>query len=540
MKIHRIVLGFFFVLCIFGQSLFLQVNRAQAISDNVVIYQVQTAGAVSGTASQELVLLYNNSAQDINISDWCIKYSSSTDASGFSKCVTPQDSITEIWVSSGGIVSLASAEFVAVNVGFTPDFVFSAGMASTAGHLRLTDENNVEVDKVGWGTAVSPETTVVPAHATGSVLSRSLNALVLDTDNNINDFSSKPAHSPIISGLFEIEIQIDVCPNIDGLQIEIPVGYLVGEDNGCYFDVCPNLDELQIELGALYYINELGDCQLIPLENRILFITEILPNAVGTDTGQEYIEIYNPNNTSVNLAGYKLQVGPSYTEEFEFVSGEIAPSQYVAFSDTITGIVMPNTTGVKLRLISPAGNVVSESAIYSNADDNESWALIEDTWVYTNQITRGSANKPYLETAQDEVAGVTSVLAPCPLGKYRNPETNRCRTIETAVSQLSACDEDEFRSPDTNRCRKVSSSSSLASCDPGEERNPDTNRCRKTAVLGITSQSDLPEIQDVAVDNVEGQINWQIIILAVGITGGYMVYEWRHEIRQKIYLIRNS
>ncbi|MBP6962307.1 lamin tail domain-containing protein [Candidatus Saccharibacteria bacterium] len=540
MKIQRVVPVLFFILCVFGQSIFTSVKNASAISENLVIYQTQTAGAVSGTASQELVLLYNNGPQDVNITDWCIKYSSSTDSSGFSKCITPPDALTEIWLSSGGIVSFASAEFVAVNAGFTPDFLFSAGMAATAGHLRIMDNNNAEVDKVGWGSAISPETTTVPAHATGSVLSRSLNALVLDTDNNLNDFSSKPAHSPIISGLFEVEIQIDICPNIDGLQLVIPNGYLTDDNDDCYFDVCPNLDELQIELGTQYYIDLLGDCQLIPLENRVLFITEILPNAVSTDTGQEYIEIYNPHNETIDLTGYKLQVGPSYTEEFEFVNGTIAPGQYAVFSDTTTGIILPNTTGVKLRLNSPAGNVVSESAVYSNADDDVTWALIEDTWAYTNQITRGSANKPYLEPAQDEVAGVTSVLAPCPIGKYRNPETNRCRTIETAVSQLSACDEDEFRSPDTNRCRKVSSSSSLASCDPGEERNPDTNRCRKTAVLGVSSQSDLPEIQDVAVENVEGQINWQIITLAVGITGVYMIYEWRNEIRHKIYFSRSS
>lgn len=84
MKIQRVVPVLFLILCVFGQSIFTSVKNASAISENLVIYQTQTAGAVSGTASQELVLLYNNGEeQDVNITDWCIKYSSSTDSSGF-------------------------------------------------------------------------------------------------------------------------------------------------------------------------------------------------------------------------------------------------------------------------------------------------------------------------------------------------------------------------------------------------------------------------------------------------------------------------
>ncbi len=57
MKIQRIVLVLFFLLCSFGQSVYAGVKNVSAVSENLVIYQIQTAGAVSGTASQELVLL---------------------------------------------------------------------------------------------------------------------------------------------------------------------------------------------------------------------------------------------------------------------------------------------------------------------------------------------------------------------------------------------------------------------------------------------------------------------------------------------------
>ncbi|MDO8265761.1 MAG: lamin tail domain-containing protein, partial [Candidatus Saccharibacteria bacterium] len=397
-KIHRIILVLFFISFSFSFSIFLQANSADAISDDIIIYQVQTAGASSGTASQEIVLLYNQSILDVNVTDWCIKYTSSTDTSGFTKCLVPPDPITELWLSAGGLISFATNEFISANSGFVPDVLLSAGMAASSGHLRVIDSLGNEIDKLGWGTAISPEGTVVPAHSTGKVFSRDLTTLLLDTDNNLSDFSSQNMHNPVISGLYEKEIIIDICTNINGVQAELPQGYMKDEAGSCYLDVCSNIEGLQIEIGEAYYLDqESGECLSMPLEDRTLFITELLPNAPSTDTGQEFIELYNPNSETIKLKGYKLQIGPSFVEEYIFTDLEILAGQYIVFSDTQTGIILPNTTGVQIRLIAPAGNIVSNSFIYNEADDDVSWALVEDIWIYTNQITPNAANKPYLE-----------------------------------------------------------------------------------------------------------------------------------------------
>lgn len=567
MKIQRIVLVLFFISFIFGNSLFVNTKSAAAVSENIVVYQLQTAGPTTGTASQELVLLYNNSLQEVNITEWCIKYTSSTDSSGFSKCLAKPDPVTELWLNAGGIISFATSEFIVANSGFVPDVVFSAGIAATpGGHMRVINNLGTEVDKVGWGSAINPESFASVAHTVGKVLSRDLNSLLIDSDNNLNDFSSQTVLSSISSGLYEKEIIVDVCPNIEDIQAELPVGYMQDESSDCYLDICPNIDGLQIEVEEQYYLDQdSGDCLLVPLEDSILFITELLPNAPSNDAGLEFVEIYNPNTEPIELAGYSLQIGPDFLEKFTFTSGEIGPGQYLVYSDTQTGLVLPNTTGVQLRLVAPAGNVVSSSSIYNGADDNVSWALVEDQWIYTNQITPNAANKPYLEPAQEEVIGVTSILAPCPAGKYRNPETNRCRTIETAVSILAPCDEDEYRNPETNRCRKAVSASqltpckagqvrnpetnrcratittsALADCPEGQVRNPETNRCRKVNVLGATTESDLSTVQDVKTSNTKGSLNWTVIIATLGATLAYIIYEWRVEIRHKLYLIRNK
>lgn len=519
----------FFVFALFMmQGVFLH-EKLFAVSEDAVIYQVQTGGVESGSAKQELIIIYNSSENDINITDWCIEYRSSSYSLGFSRCIDAPVNV-QFWLTSGGMVSFATNEFVDANDKFAADFIMSGGMSSTAGHVVLVNHSKTEIDKIGWGDVINPEGLSAKAHSSGEVLSRDLTAENIDSDVNVDDFASRQVESLVVSGIYEVEVPVDICENLTGLQVEIPNGYLQDEVGDCYKDICPNIDELQKEVPAGYEVVDMN-CEEIPLEGRTLFITELLPNPSSYDTDNEFIELYNPNDEQINLSGYKIQVGPSYSKEFEFTDGVILPGEYLVFNDGITGITLPNSNGVALRIVAPNGEVVSQTEVYSNASDDVSWALVDDQWIFTNQITPDGPNKPYLEPVVNEVEGTTTVYAPCPVGKFRNPETNRCKNVETAVSQLTPCDEDEYRNPDTNRCRKISSaSSSLTPCDEGQERNPETNRCRKISTLGTTSQDDLNTVTDLEAKNTEGDMNWAIIGTALAATFGYMVYEWRVEL----------
>lgn len=516
-------------------SLFLFSNPLPvgAVSDSVVIYQVQSGAPAS--ASQEIVILINNSINSVNVSDWCVVYSSASNATVRTLGCIDTPLQTEIWLEPNGIVSFASGEFVIANPGFVPDKTFTAGIAATGGHIRIEDSNSVEIDRVGWGTATFPESTSAIAHSSGKLLSRS--SPFLDTDNNLNDFSSQTLLAPITSGLYELEVIVDVCPNIPDVQTDIPSGYMQDELGDCYRDECLNLDDLQREIPS-GYVKILEICNLVPLENSTLLITELLPNVASSDTGKEFIEIYNPNSWQVNLFGYVVQLGPGFIKQFALPNRIIGPNEYIVFSDTESKIALPNSNGVQIRLVSPAGTIVSETPVYNNAPDDSSWSLYEDQWIYSNQPTPNSVNQPYEEPAQDEEVSVTSILAPCPPGKYRNPETNRCRTIETAVSSLSPCNEDEYRNPETNRCRKITTSTVLAACTVGQERNPETNRCRKIATLAATDIA-LTTVEDVQVENTAGQVNWLIILIATLATISYIIYEWRNELSQKLQMLRS-
>jgi hypothetical protein len=561
--LHRLFLSVILSGLLLLQTIIAIPEPVNALAENIVIAQLQTGGNGSGTATEEFVLLYNTSDVAIEITDWCIEYSSVTDNKGFEYCMLPPDLSTELWVLPGEFMSLATDTFLEANELFISDFIFSGGMATGSGHLRVFDSLGNEQDKLGWGEAIAPETSPAEAHNGGEVLSRDVTTFFTDTDDNSVDFISRTILPEIMSGLYEVEISIDKCENIDGLQLEVPYSFLDDVNGECYLDWCPLIDGLQRVVPVGFEkLADTNECSLLPLEDAILFITELLPNAPSTDTGNEFIELYNPMDRRVELRGYVLQIGPSYTKEFVFTSGSIGAQEYMIFSDIETSLVLPNATGQQLRLIAPNEEIVSSSHVYSNASDNESWALVEDVWIWTNQITPSSANKPYLQESVDEVLGVTTVFAPCPEGKTRNPDTNRCRNIESALTILQPCAADEYRSeetnrcrkttstassltscradqernPETNRCRMIATSSSLQPCDEGQERNPETNRCRKvaqTAAIGA-----LPLVSDVQVTTTAGQVNWAFISLTLIGTMSYMVYEWRVELSRKLRLLR--
>lgn len=502
-------------------------GHTRALSSTVVLFQVQTRGAAT---DHDFVQLLNTSILPVDISGWCIQYIPESGNTGSSAVHTScVDSSTEFLIESSEFVNFASETFVAdMNRDasddlFTADVTLNGLLNHTSGHVRLLDKDKVEIDRLGWGNAVSPETAAVPVHGISQRYSRVISSenTVFDTDVNGSDFQI-----------------IELCRNLRNAQM--PTGYGKRDDGTCFEDFCPNIEDVQEVAPEGYSKNDEGNCVEVLRESRVIYITELYPDAPSTDAGKEFIELYNPHSQEVNLSGYRLQVGPSYDKEYVFSNFIIPAEKYVHLSDTITKIILPNTNGVSLRLLSAAGQTVSESDIYTNAKETVSWAFVDDTWAYTNQITPSLPNLPYLEPPEDEVLGVTTILAPCAAGKYRSPDTNRCRTIETAVAQLTACDEDQYRDPNTNRCRKVATSSSLAPCGEGQERNPETNRCRTVNTLAVNSVDELDTIKDITATSASGTLNWPVISLLLTATLGYMLYEWRHELRMKLLVLRKA
>jgi len=469
-------------------------------------------------ASQEYISIYNNSDEDIDVTNWCLRYNGSLTKPG---CISPPSEHTKMVLPPRAYTSFASHEFAAAIQGFSPQAraPFVAGLADSGGTITLLDSNNTVRDQFTWSKKLTA----------GTAYQRQIdaNGVALNTQDNTKDFVQLPFQSPVVQSLYELGQIQDVCPNIAGTQPTLPDGYEIAD----------------------------GVCTEIWVESSSIDITEVLANSVSYDSGNEFVELYNPNNHSVQLAGYKLVMVGASPKQHVLANIQIAPGQYLTLSDTILGFTLPNTA-FHLQLFAPSGDLVSEAIGTSGSPEANSWALIDNTWQFTSTVTPGEANQPSQQNEENLPATVQS-LQDCGPGKYRNPTTNRCRTLTDEPSDLAPCAPDQYRNPETNRCRKLTalSASSLAPCRPDQERNPATNRCRAITTAssvqpckdGQERNPDTNRCRNIVAPNAAQTPtdpnqtrapNTLVMILVLLATVGYGVYEYRYDIANLYHKFR--
>lgn len=275
----------------------------------------------------------------------------------------------------------------------------------------------------------------------------------------------------------------------------------------------------------------------------------------------DYIKLYNPTAASIDLSDYSLRSDSSSTSRttsntFSLEGVIIQPGAYysVWLTDSDGRISLTNSGGYVWLEDAQGLTVYDETTTsYPSASASQqgyAWAQqAGGEWAWTSAPSPVSANVfPVVASVQ------VDVLAECPVGKYRNPETNRCRTIEEAVNALATCPEGQYRNVETNRCRSsvVAASASLTPCKEGQERNPATNRCRSIAsafaelipcdegyernpatnrcrkvLAGGNPMTNIASAEQAGSNSAA--LPWVLAIVTVGAVG-YGIYEWRYEL----------
>lgn len=404
---------------------------------SVVINEIQTGGldeTFSEDGKQEFIEIHNTSDTSVDITEWKLQYFSATREDVFTPAAQPTRELMVFdgLIAANGYVLLSYVDFIT-----NADLFFGQGstaasglLAKSGGHVRLTNGQELILDVVAWGTAKFPETKALPEISAGkSVERKTTSGLAVDTNNNFEDFLL--------------------------LDITTPRG-------GALSEPLPPVESEPI----------------IPVCDGLV-ITEVFPNPDGTDTEHEFIELFNPTDASVNLDDCVLSTASS-TKLFYFPSASIMqPKQFKAFYDSETGLTLANAAGGQVIL---RGTNTEYSVSYPvDMAPGQSYSLIEQQWYISAQPTPSALNilpspQVLAENTDNEV------MESCGVGRYRNPETNRCRNMPTTLATITNCAPGQTRNPETNRCRNVASLASvLIPCREGQERSPETNRCRNVA-----------------------------------------------------------
>lgn len=357
--------------------------------------------------------------------------------------------------------------------------------------------------------------------------------------------------------------------------------------------------DFKASVGATPRVSELYN----PPHEIDLAITEIFPNsyicAVGDDDPlcRSYVKVVNMGSEPIDLSSLRLRNGKSdanaSASNTSLLTGIIKPGEYQILSSDAEGgsLAISSTTGatwledkyglVKYRNVDTPYKDADLTAnkyrswAYDPDDDTWKWAtpapeallasfgdsedlktIVEDAAKYvpceegkyrspeTNRcrtiVTETADLKPCddgqyrsAETNRCRATLANDAPAPCKDGQYRSEETNRCRTIAVATAtDLKPCADDQVRNPETNRCRKISTAATtLQPCATGQERNPETNRCRKI-------QQSAPAVAGYAVEPIKqadgSTSKWWALGGVLALVAGYGIWEWRHELRKTL------
>jgi len=461
-------------------------------ADTLVISEVQTGGlSSSGTedGKMEFIELYNASSQPVELTGWHLEYLSASHTG----IGAPTHVIADLTgsVQPSRYVLLSNKSYLSsTDIPFGQNSTASGGLlARSGGHIRLVSSAGQAIDLVAWGNATK-----------------------------IGSWWKSPEIPPN----FSIQRQLDQnTQTFDSATTEVSPrggGWLPPEAN-------------------------------TPVCNGVV-LSEVLPNPGGADTGREYIELYNPTDAAVNLAGCSLYVGET-DKAYAFPDETtIAAGAYMAFYDTQTGLTLPNATAQAIHLVTTSEELVVSYT--DNMPDDTAWAYVQGSWQATNRPTPGAPNAASLSDSRPAVQEHETMpaLAACPAGKERNAVTNRCRTIppppvsavckpgqernpdtgrcktQVVGSLPAACKPNQERNPETNRCKASTATASVKTCPQGQIRNTETNRCRKAN----PSPANLSKVADVTVKQPLSSLRlWIIGIVGVGAIG-YAAYEWRTEL----------
>jgi len=369
------------VLCI-GQAPTAHAASEPQTLASILISEFQTGG--TSDATEEFVEVYNPNDTEVDVTGWQLQYRAASAAANAS---WPASSTKATFACTSGeadcrVVIPARNRIVLTNTiaNIAGALPMSGGFSGTGGQLRLVQPGSPLTvhDLVGYGTAVTAEISPAAAPQNGKSSKRMINneSLPVDTGNNAHDFLAgcgepSPGQEdagfiPRTSGCEQPPIVMPPTTSPEPTSPEDPPATQPDDQ--------PNQDA--------------GTPVYLPLVITEVFADPVSPQQDSTD---EFIEIYNPNDSAITLQNYRLQTGSDYRYSFTLGDTPLGPHMYLAIPSAVSKLSLANT-GSGVRLIDPNGAIVYEAPNYGDAKEGQSWMQDDTGWKWTLAPTPGAVN----------------------------------------------------------------------------------------------------------------------------------------------------
>lgn len=173
-------------------------------------------------------------------------------------------------------------------------------------------------------------------------------------------------------GIYSYETTIPM--SITAGNYQLPISVYDAVDNS-------DIQDLSIDVEEIVYA---GDIRL----------NEILPNPSGSETTDEYIEIYNYSSSMVDLEGWYIEdaSGADYIiDSADFSSTNILAGGYITIYRDISGIAL-NNSGDIVYLYQPNNNELDRVEYVESSDEDNSYNFNSGSWEWSTTLTPNALN----------------------------------------------------------------------------------------------------------------------------------------------------